>query len=324
MCTSLLIHESSAAKVTTTSVQVGQHTADALVTMSTGTESTDADIVAEPSVAAEEHGRALPPKTCTHKQGRCAVCLACKVCGCDHDGVAVSVKVNRKRGRPRKPAKSSTPIRSSPNGPATAQQTTRSTPRRAATLANVKRYCAAEPDDWDDDDDDDGRARYVKASMQNIASLGRLFGVNISGMTPKAFPTAEISPEQAQRVITFVQSCTKKLAEELYPRNPSALLTAVAEGITGHQAIVDNKKKGQDAFLRCAVEALKGTKRGSVERRVVRAQLSKGFTLNTLRSLMPTLDFTLSQESHQIGRADYDRLVSGASLAPEKAKEAGE
>lgn len=161
---------------------------------------------------------------CTCKVGRCVLCSACKRCGCDHDGVPVHIKMNRRRGRPVQGSIASTPNRHNRRR----RRSSSSTPRPTSSVK---------------------QARSAISKTSSVRQLREAFGISQEDM-PR-LPDVSVrnsnqpqewdSIERRRGAVQFVSQLLDTICCIVYPADPDVLRRNIANDAIRNLGYLDQE-----------------------------------------------------------------------------------
>ena len=177
----------------------------------------------QPARALYVRGRScMAMSHCSCKVKKCAQCGACSRCGCDHDGVPVSHKLNRKRGGQGH--------------------------NSGASRARVKRKrAAAAQASYVEPDNDVAESKECVFPLHfagvNLLDLRKTFGIpsNVTSHLPPASLRSSVDADldavlttaQVNSTVNVARLCMQRVCEILFPGQPDwcfqKVLTSIAE-----------------------------------------------------------------------------------------------
>ena len=228
-------------------------------------------------------------QNCACKIKKCPECGECPKHDCSHDGIALSAKANRKRGR--QPGK----------------QCSSSSGRKRAVVDYAK---GNEVEDCSEKLQ--FNATKCKTINDIVAALG-LDGKYVVHFPSQNVRRTESDPEHIERyssMVSFAQSCVKSLCELIYPANPSVLETALNR---------DKRIKARSETLIQQMGLLgRNMKRKSIEQRIMYANLANVLSRQDLSHVVHPDGSDITARSFASMRQDYQCLENDHGISVEK------
>lgn len=239
--------------------------------------------------------------SCKCKRPKCKNCSLCSRCGCSCDGLAIQVKLNRKRGGVQ-PANAST----------ISGKRKRSSP--SLNLELLEDGLLSDGTKSGDRHKTSCVQELVRTNGDiSIASLKGYF--ELSSTSTKNLPSAKQRKDVATyeelgasggRLTKFCNTIVSKLCQLLVPNDPTGLMIALSQSLNPN-----NETRNTD-LLESMIAAQNALGVRSVQRKVLLAPLCASQSLKMVRSCIPSL----GKMELRTGRANYRRILCGKELKP--------
>lgn len=283
-----------------------------------------------------------PLLTCKCRAPRCLQddCMGCSRCGCDHDGYSVAEKLTRKRGRPKKTDAARLAAAKKPRMGAAAKQQPRAEVAAkqphvevppARGLRKLPPVTYAVPSESEDDEREPKPRKYGEL----LSSIG--FSDERINHIRKNIGAAEMrsDPDMWDSMRVDCGNYERKARGVIMGLYSDALLH-IAEAVCGPDAAAASieffkkrlkvEKEDKEAVKKVIADARKemllpwgrllaASKKGTIERRVMRAVMCQTFSVREVEELGEAVPgFSISRTIFTKSRRDYDVLCEDGVL----------
>lgn len=284
-----------------------------------------------PSPLSNMKMKAQVPITCKCKVSRCSVCSCCSRCGCDHDGKSIEHKLARKQGRARQACddKSSVAPRKKRATNTYRPGTFVESPyipfkkKVIQAEATARKLISAITDPTSTNSI--GTPLLREGIFQRPADIMRAFGLgdkvdrlyaHIPNIQSRSIPSTWQNSDDPsiQRVFNSFQKLMLRICTVFCGMSEDAGHSFWNGFVQSLQA-KENPKLTSEAVEELA-RSLALAKRGSIEKRVIRALLCGIYTFAQLEELVRVVPgFSMSRTSFVKGGSDFKQLAEGNSIS---------